>query len=145
MLSDETAAFLTATPVILFSDTEVLLDNQAGRSVFRNSLLDTNVSAMSRLVCIGGVDGSSKGIVVRVSLCSQAAENILSKAEMVDAGHHITYVNDEYHLDRQGVTMFLVIWVLTTLCFLSPYKTTCADTLRVKYAKLSMLVSSCPG
>jgi hypothetical protein len=40
-----------------------------------------------------------------MGLCSQAAANILSKAEMVDARHHITYVNDEYHLDGQGVIM----------------------------------------
>jgi hypothetical protein len=70
---------------------------------------------MSRPVYIGGVDGSSKGTVVRgdgnfkdlgrVGLCRQAAANILSKAEMVDAGHHTTYVNDECHLDGQGVTV----------------------------------------
>jgi hypothetical protein len=93
----------------------ILLDNQAGRSVFRNARLLTDTRRLERPICIGGVDGSSKGIRVetdgdfedlgRVGICGHAAANILSKAEMVDAGHRISYVNDEYHLDGDGVAM----------------------------------------
>jgi hypothetical protein len=73
-------------PVVLFSDTEVLLDNQAGRSVFRNARLLTDTRRLERPICIGGVDGSSKGIRVetdgnfedlgRVGICGHAAENV---------------------------------------------------------------------
>jgi hypothetical protein len=100
-------------PVVLFSDTEVLLDNQAGRSVFRNARLLTDTRRLERPICIGGVDESSKGIRVetdgdfedlgRVGISGHAAANILSKAEMVDAGHRISYVNDEYHLAAAAV------------------------------------------
>jgi hypothetical protein len=41
----------------------------------------------------------------RVGICGHAAASILSKAEMVDAGNRISYVNDEYRLDGDGVAM----------------------------------------
>jgi nitrogen fixation protein len=115
MTKDEHSPADASGPVVLFSDTEVLLDNQAGRSVFRNPGLLTDLRKLKTPIYIGGVDGSSKGIRVdadgsfedlgHVGICGPAAANILSKAEMVDACHRISYVNDEYHLDGDGVVM----------------------------------------
>lgn len=49
--------------IILFSDTEVLLDNQAGRSIFRNRDLLTDVKAVKPFY-IGGIDGGSRGLCI---------------------------------------------------------------------------------
>ena len=112
MVSDGDAS-MTAT--VLFSDYEVLLDNQAGRSIFRNAKLVDDRQVLAKPLFIGGIDGTSKGIRVtadgnfanlgRVGICAEAAANILSKAEMVDAGHRVVYVNDEYHLEGDGCRM----------------------------------------
>jgi hypothetical protein len=104
MTTEEHSPADVSGPVVMFSDTEVLLDNQTGRSVFRNPGLLTDMKKLKKPICIGGVDGSSKGIredtdgnfenLGRVGICGHAAANILSKAELVDAGHRISYVND---------------------------------------------------
>jgi hypothetical protein len=83
--------------------------------VFRNPHLLTDKGKMKKPICIGGVDGSFRGIRVetygnfedlgRVGICGHAMANILSKAEMVDAGQRISYVNDENYLVGDGVTM----------------------------------------
>jgi hypothetical protein len=47
--------------MVLFSPTEVLLDNQAGRSIFKNRSLLSNVSNVTPFY-IGGIDGGSRGL-----------------------------------------------------------------------------------
>jgi predicted lactoylglutathione lyase len=98
-----------ASSSILFTATEVLLDNQAGRSIFKNKNLLSNVSAI-RPFYIGGIDGESKGLCIkedgdfkdlgRVGLATTAAANILSKTRLIDAGNTVSYdaLADIYHL-----------------------------------------------
>ena len=49
--------------MVLFSRTEVLLDNQAGRSIFKNKFLLCNDSAVAPFY-IGGIDGGSRGLCI---------------------------------------------------------------------------------
>jgi hypothetical protein len=67
----------------MFSDTEVLLDNQAGRSVFCNARLLTDTRRLERPVCIGGVDGSSEGIDRSDAM---VVPPVQSKADLPEAG-----------------------------------------------------------
>ena len=56
--SDEDSTF------VLFSDTDVLLDNQAGRSIFKNRSLLTDVTDIDPFY-IGGIDGTSRGLRIK--------------------------------------------------------------------------------
>jgi Reverse transcriptase (RNA-dependent DNA polymerase) len=97
---------------IFFTATEVLLDNQAGRSIFKNRSLLSNVCAV-RPFYIGGIDGGSRGLRIaeegdfedlgRVGCEITAAANILSKARLLDAGNIVSYnqLEDAYHLQGQ--------------------------------------------
>jgi hypothetical protein len=97
-----------ASSSIFFTATEVLLDNQAGRSIFKNKNLLSNVSSI-RPFYIGGIDGESEGLCIeedgdlkdlgRVGLATTAAANILSKTRLIDAGNTVSYdaLADVYH------------------------------------------------
>ena len=94
---------------IFFTATEVLPDNQAGRSIFKNKELLSNVSAVTPFY-IGGIDGGSRGLckredgefkdLGRVGLATRAAANILSKTRLIDANNVVLYDAhaDVYHL-----------------------------------------------
>ena len=98
-----------ASSSIFFTATEVLLDNQAGRSIFKNKDLLSNVCTVTPFY-IGGIDGGSRGLCIqedgefndlgRVGLATQAAANILSKTRLIDAGNAVAYDPDAdvYHL-----------------------------------------------
>jgi Reverse transcriptase (RNA-dependent DNA polymerase) len=102
---------------VLFSITEVLLDNQAGRSLFKNRSLLKNVGSVKPFY-IGGIDGGSRGLRIseegdfedlgRVGCESTAAANILSKARLLDAGNIVSYdqSKDVYYLQghQRGYT-----------------------------------------
>ena len=87
-----------------FSPTEVLLDNQASKSIFKNSNLLSNIRHEDPFF-IGGIDGTSKGLKVsesgdfgglgRVGLSRSAAANVLSKTQMLDGGKRVSYDQDE--------------------------------------------------
>ena len=99
-----------ASSSVFFSATEVLLDNQAGRSIFKNRDLLSDVGIVKPFY-IGGIDGGSRGLCItedgdfndlgRVGLATRAAANILSKTRLIDAGNAVSYdANaDVYHLD----------------------------------------------
>ena len=80
---------LRTTSVLLCSATEVLLDNQAGRSNSNNRSLLSNVSTVEPFY-ISGIDGEFRGVRIseegdfeglgRVAYGTTAAEDILSKA-----------------------------------------------------------------
>ena len=111
MITDptETARDRDSCSTVLFSPTEVLLDNQAGRSIFKNRSLLSNVSNVTPFY-IGGIDGGSRGLRIdqegdfedlgRVACETTAAANILSKARLFDAGNTVSYdqSNDVYQL-----------------------------------------------
>ena len=94
---------------IFFTATEVLLDNQAGRSIFKNEELLSDVCA-TKPFYIGGIDGASRGLCIqkdgtfhdlgRVGFAPTAAANILSKTRLLDAGNVVSYDADAdaYHL-----------------------------------------------
>ena len=95
--------------LVFFSAIEVLLDNQAGRSIFKNRSLLRNTCAVVPFY-IGGIDGGSRGLRIseegdfedlgRVACESTAEANILSKARLRDAGNTVSYnpSSDVYHL-----------------------------------------------
>ena len=93
----------TIKDAIFFSATEVLLDNQAGRSIFKNRPLLHNTSAVAPLY-IGGIDSTSRGLRIsnigRVACETTATANILSNARLLDAGDAVSYnqSQDVYHL-----------------------------------------------
>ena len=91
---------------VFFGKTEVLLDNQASRSIFNNSDLLSDIQYEN----IEGIDGTSRGLKVnesgdfgglgREGFSKSAAANVLSKTEMLDSGKQVSYdqVKDVYHL-----------------------------------------------
>ena len=95
----------------------VLLDNQAGRSIFKNRDLLSDVGIVKPFY-IGGIDGGSRGLCIRedgnfndlgrVGLATRAAANILSKTRLIDAGNAVSYdANaDVYHLDGAQCWIF---------------------------------------
>jgi predicted lactoylglutathione lyase len=109
MIGDSYAHRHEESSVIFFAATDVLLDNQAGRSIFKNRSLLSNVRAVKPFY-IGGIDGGSRGLRVaeegdfedlgRVACETTAAANILSKARLLDAGNAVSYDQHEdvYHL-----------------------------------------------
>ena len=88
IISDE------ASSSISFTAAEVLLDNQAGRSIFKNNDLLSDVGIVKPFY-IGGIDGGSRGLCIRedgdfkdlgrVGLATRAAANTLSKTRLIDA------------------------------------------------------------
>ena len=105
----------TSKDAIFFSATEVLLDNQAGRSIFKNRSLLHYTSAVGPFY-IGGIDSTSRGLRIseegdfedlgRVACETTAAANILSNARLLDAGNAVSYnqSQDIYHLQRNQKT-----------------------------------------
>ena len=109
----DSSAYITsdeASCKIFFTATEVLLDNQAGRSIFKNRDLLSDIGIVKPFY-IGGIDGGSRGQCVRedsdfkdlgrVGLATRAAASILSKTKLIDTGHAVSYDADAdvYHLD----------------------------------------------
>jgi hypothetical protein len=101
-----------------FEETDVLLDNQAGRSIFKNSDLLTDMSTTDPFY-IGGIDGTSRGLCIdqdgdfeglgRVGYNRDAAANILSKTQVLDNGFSVAYDQslDEYRLEgHQRIYVF---------------------------------------
>jgi hypothetical protein len=56
-------AFVCTTEVVLFTKSDIIIDNGASRSVFCNESLLTRVEQETPLY-IGGIDSSSKGLLV---------------------------------------------------------------------------------
>ena len=94
---------------VMFTSTEVLLDNQAGRSIFKNKSFLDDIKDQHPY-SLGGVDGSAEGFKVsqggsfrdlgRVGYSPRAAANILSQPQLLNQGYKIVYddLKDRYHL-----------------------------------------------
>jgi hypothetical protein len=92
---------------VLFSDTEVLLDCQAGRGVFKNSELLCSVG-QGRSIRINGINKDAAPLLVTESgdfegICTvgfhkNAVANVASMAVMIDSGANVRYdnVNDRF-------------------------------------------------
>ena len=105
----------TSKDAIFFSATEVLLDNQAGWSIFKNRSLLHYTSAVAPFY-IGGIDSTSRGLRIseegdfedlgRVACETTAAANILSNARLLDADNAVSYnqSQDVYHLQGNQKT-----------------------------------------
>ena len=86
--------------IVLFTSTDVLIDNQASRSIFCNADLLTEITDSTPFY-IGGIDASSKGMLVNkrgcfegyghVALQPNAAANVISVAEALNRGYSIVY------------------------------------------------------
>jgi len=92
--------------VLLFGATDVLLDNQGGKSIFRDKCLLHNVCALSKPYSLAGIDGSTEtGLKVdtcgafrdfgklgnSIGCSNKASANVLSMADCVDNGYDIEY------------------------------------------------------
>jgi hypothetical protein len=85
---------------VLFSDSEVLLDSQAGKSIFKNKGLLTDIN-QRKPYTLGGVDNTAVGLRVnedgsfrdlgRVGYAIGAAANILSQPQLLNQGHSVEY------------------------------------------------------
>ena len=98
--------------VLLFSATDVLLDNQGGKSIFRDKYLLHNVCALSKPYSLAGIDGSTEtGLKVdtcgafrdfgklgnSIGCSNKASANVLSMADCVDNGYDIEYLTVHDH------------------------------------------------
>ena len=101
--------------VLSFRATEVLLDSQGGKSVFKEQSLLHDVSVLHKPYTLAGIDGGSKkGLTIQhggyfrdfaklgnsVGCSSKASANVLSMAECVDRGYKVEYScsRDEFEL-----------------------------------------------
>jgi hypothetical protein len=102
---DDVAFVLSDKEYLFFARTEILLDNQAGSSLFNNPELVTDVHEIPPYQ-LGGIDGQSGGLTVTqrgtyspgigtVGLDPNAAANILSAPEQVDRGNRVSYNEDK--------------------------------------------------
>ena len=108
-MSTYDAAFICTTgeedAVILFTNDDVLLDNQASRSLFKNCKLLTTIEQAASPFYIGGIDSSSRGLLVKQQGCfheygnvafqPNAAANVISVAEALNRGCSVTYSSPE--------------------------------------------------
>lgn len=86
--------------IVLFTNTDVLIDNQASRSIFCNEDLLTSITD-AKPFYIGGIDGTQKGMLVKkqgcfdsyghVALQPNASANVISVAEALNRGFSIVY------------------------------------------------------
>ena len=88
----------------LFTSTEVLLDNQASRSVFHNADLLRDIEDIEPY-SLGGIDASAGGLRVSkagvmqglsgltggVGLVANASANVISQSKLKDAGYRVQY------------------------------------------------------
>ena len=91
-------------------DHTLLLDSQAGMSVFKDENLLENLRAFANPINISGINSKGPPILAKqegdhkylgvIAVCRDASANILSLAEMVDKGHEVTYnkINDRFTL-----------------------------------------------
>jgi hypothetical protein len=94
-------ALVANTESILFTEHEILLDNEASINVFRDKKLLTGVTDAARKVLVGAVQRGASGVRVTEEgdfsdigtvYCSDSASaNILSFASQIDAGAYISY------------------------------------------------------
>lgn len=100
----------------IFHDHEVLLDNQAGRSVFRCSGLLSDIKPVTPWKLSGIVGGGNDlcstvaedGVFMafgRVGLCEGATANLLSAGQMARRGWIVSIRNDVYFLKGSGTTL----------------------------------------
>ncbi len=91
-------------------DHTLLLDSQAGMSVFKDEILLENLRVFANPINIAGINSKGPPILVKhegdhkylgaIAVCRDASANILSLAEMVDKGHEVTYnkIGDRFTL-----------------------------------------------
>ena len=101
--------------VLSFRATEVLLDSQGGKSVFKEQSLLHDVIVLHKPYTLAGIDGGrKKGLTIQhggyfrdfaklgnsVGCSSKASANVLSMAECVDRGYKVEYScsRDEFEL-----------------------------------------------
>jgi hypothetical protein len=104
----------TGTP---FTKYEVLLDNQAGASLFKNADLLTEVRKATRGLFIGGVDSTGAGLrthtigtfgdVGTVYVHEKSTANIISQTDQIDKGGRVCFATEEdfYTLTPFGSTV----------------------------------------
>ena len=121
---------------VLFTNTDVLIDNQASRSIFCNGDLLTEITDSSPFH-IGGIDATSKSMLVnnrgcfegygQVALQPNAAANVISVAEALNRGCSIVYSSpdDVYTL---GVGKLVYIFSRKTVHGKRSSHYTCAVT-----------------
>ena len=142
---------------VLFTDTEIVLDNAAGQSVFRNpALLHAIVSTPGQ--SLGGVNSQSPRLVITakgefgdlgaVGVSKLASANILSQGQAMQDGARVRYddVLDRYYLQKPAGKLWAFdrkldmhgrktnYWVHDTVSSTSVLTTTVHENLR-RYTK----------
>lgn len=97
---------------IMFSPTELVLDNAADRSLFENPSLLHNIMKRDSPVLIGGVarDGTSIRVddegqfadLCVAGVARDGAANLVSQAQLVDEGRTVRYIHEEDRYDIEG-------------------------------------------
>lgn len=108
-------SFVSPDAFVLFGDCELLLDNQASRSIFhdRGNLLHS-VGDLECPFNVGGINadgapmrvqkgGKLESLPIQIGVHSGCAANILSKTQLIDAGAKVRYVDDHYVLNDEMV------------------------------------------
>ena len=102
----DSVVFMT-TDKVLFSATDVLLDNQGGIDIFGNPGLLQDLRATTKPLSVSGIDSTASPIVVNavgrfgdfgdsIRYSASASANILSQARLQDEGYSIALADDEY-------------------------------------------------
>ena len=97
--------------VLSFGPTEVLLDSQGGRSVFKAQSLLHDVSELEKPYNLGGIDASGvrgqrinhsgyfrdfEKLGCSVGCSTKTSANVLFLAECVDRGYHVDYSSSKW-------------------------------------------------
>jgi hypothetical protein len=115
----------------MLNATEVLLDNQGGRSSFQSEDLLHDVSALRRPYSLSGIDGaSSEGLLVNregmfrhfsrlgrsIGCSTMATANVLSMGDCIDKGYKVQYggVADEFTVDADRTSYVFKRKLFTT-------------------------------
>ena len=83
------------------NNTTLLLDSQAGISIFKNENLLKNIKPLDRPIRLMGINESGSPILADragmhkdlgvIAICTQASANVISMADMIDKGHKVMY------------------------------------------------------
>lgn len=157
------AAFVTTEEVALFTQSHVLLDNQASVNIFCNPALLTDIRRSQHAIILNGVQSGAKGVRVNqegnfgdigpVYFSRGATANILSFAAMADNGADISYNHESgcfalrpagsrttYSFSRQtlpGSTGRFYVWDASSVASVRPPEEVLVTTVQDNMARFT--------
>ena len=157
------AAFVTTEEVALFTQSHVLLDNQASVNIFCNPALLTDIRRSQHAILLNGVQSGAKGVRVNqegnfgdigpVYFSRGATANILSFSVMADSGADISYNHESgcftlrpadsrttYSFSRQtlpGSTGRFYVWDASSVASVRPPEEVLVTTVQDNMARFT--------